>query len=587
MIRQLLAVIPDPRPMVRLAALLITLGVLQGLLLGALVPILRALLQPSPDFAAATPWLVVAGAGVVVYWVLTVQSVGVGFVAAGETTAQVRHRLMEHLGTLPMGWFTGDNKGQFVRTATTVAGEIGHVGVVAAGPAVNCLTVSTTIAVVTAAVEWRIGLVLMAVLPVALLAASRVRRITVDVVADIESAANDIAGRAIEYGQAQPVLRAVGRSRSGTPLMRTALAEHRRRYAAGLNRLLLPDQTYTAVVAIGFVAALVVGTTLLLRRELPTADAIALLVLAVRFAEPLGAFGGHLGGVGALQHLLATVDAFLRTPPLPLARAARRRVEGTDIELRGVTFAYGTTPVLSDVTVTCPAGSTLALVGPSGSGKTTMLRLIARFSDVQAGEVRVGGVDVRDYEPSALLERIAIVFQDVYLFDTTIAENLRLARPDATQAKLAEAARLARLDEVVDRLPDGWNTRVGEGGSRLSGGERQRVSIARAFLKRASIVLIDEAASALDPENEAAISSAVAELAADPLRTVVVIAHRPATLDCADFVVALDRGRVVETGSPTALLATNGLFARLYRQYEHAAGWHISSRQNAADGGVR
>ncbi len=169
------------------------------------------------------------------------------------------------------------------------------------------------------------------------------------------------------------------------------------------------------------------------------------------------------------------------------------------------------------------------------------------------------------------------MFQDVYLFDDTIEDNLRLACPDATHDELVDAARAARLDEVIDRLPHGWQTRVGEAGAQLSGGERQRVSIARAFLKRARIVLIDEAGSALDPENEGAISQAIANLADDPDRTVVVIAHRPTTLATADYVIALDAGRVTETGTPTDLRYTGGPFARLYNQYEHTRSWHITT----------
>ncbi|MFK0150008.1 ATP-binding cassette domain-containing protein [Streptomyces griseus] len=185
-------------------------------------------------------------------------------------------------------------------------------------------------------------------------------------------------------------------------------------------------------------------------------------------------------------------------------------------------------------------------------------RLIARFFDIDSGELRVGGVDVRRLDPTALLDEIAIVFQDVYLFDDTIEDNLRLARPGATWDELREAASAARLDEVIERLPAGWNTRVGEGGAQLSGGERQRVAIARAMLKRARIVLVGEAGSALDPENEAAITRAIANLGSDPERTVIVIAHRPATLATADHVVALDRGRVVEAGTRAELLRTGG-----------------------------
>jgi ATP-binding cassette subfamily B protein len=175
------------------------------------------------------------------------------------------------------------------------------------------------------------------------------------------------------------------------------------------------------------------------------------------------------------------------------------------------------------------------------------------------------------------MDDIAIIFQDVYLFDDTIENNLRLARPDATPEDLAAAARAARLDEVISRLPDGWNTQVGEGGAQLSGGERQRVSIARAFLKKARVVLIDEASSALDPENERAIAEAIANIAHDVERTVIVIAHRPTTLAAADQIIALDGGRIAEAGTPQSLRNADGIFSRVYSQYEQARHWRIGS----------
>jgi ATP-binding cassette subfamily B protein len=174
------------------------------------------------------------------------------------------------------------------------------------------------------------------------------------------------------------------------------------------------------------------------------------------------------------------------------------------------------------------------------------------------------------------LKNIAVIFQDVYLFEGTIEENLRLACPDATKGQLESAARSARLDEVIDRLPDGWRTQVGEGGAKLSGGERQRVSIARAFLKDAPIVLVDEAVSALDPQNERAVCDAIADLSGDPARTVIIIAHHPSILAAADRVIALDNGRVAETGTPEELLRSGGVYANLYKQYERVRGWRIN-----------
>ncbi len=421
------------------------------------------------------------------------------------------------------------------------------------------------------------ALLFLAILPVAFLALRRAGRITAEADRELDEAATEIAGRAIEMGQAQPVLRAAGHGTTGTARMRHALDEHRTRYRKGLRRSLVPDLTYTAVVMVGFVAVMVLGAQFLLSGTLQVADAVALLVLAVRFLEPLGTLTELLGTLHAMDNSVTRVENILYTPALKHHPKPVRELKDATIEFSDVTYSYGGTPALSGVSFRCRPGTTTALVGPSGSGKTTVTRLIARFFDVDSGSVRVGGVDVRELDHQVLLSDVAIVFQDVYLFDTTIEENLRIAQPDATHEELMAAARAARLNEVVARLPQGWQTKVGEGGAQLSGGERQRVSIARAFLKKARVVLLDEAGSALDPENEGAISEAIANLSQDPNRTVIVIAHRPATLATADHVIALDGGRVSEAGTPSELRATGGTFARLYNQYEHARSWHIGA----------
>lgn len=581
MIRKLYNLWPDRSILLRIGALQAVLAILQGLLLGLLVPILRALLQAEPDFQAAAPWLIAGSVGLLLYWVLTVIATPIGFAASMELAAALRHHVMRHVATLPLGWFTAANKARLARAVTADAGNIGHLAVVIGAPAIVSMLVPLTIIGVAVALEWRVALVFLAIIPVALLTLRHSGRIASEADIELEEAAAEIAGRAIELGQAQTVLRAAGQGQSGGMRMREALDEHRASYRRGLRRVMLPDLSYTAIVLGGFIAILAFSVYLLLSGSLALTDTIVLLVLAVRFLEPLGNLIELIGALRAMENAAVRVQSILDTPTLPHLPNAATALEHAGIEFEGVTFSYGDTPVLNDVTFRCPAGSTTALVGPSGSGKTTVTRLIARFFDADAGCVRVGGVDVRQLDPGVLLNDIAIVFQEVYLFDSSIEENLRLARPDASLEQLNEAARAARLDEVIERLPDGWNTRVGEGGSRLSGGERQRVSIARAFLKQARIVLIDEAASALDPENEQAVSEAIARLARDRRRTVIVIAHRPATLAAADQVIALEAGRIAEMGSPAELRVADGMFAKLYGQYERARSWHIAERESS------
>ncbi|SFQ42259.1 ATP-binding cassette, subfamily B [Amycolatopsis arida] len=287
-------------------------------------------------------------------------------------------------------------------------------------------------------------------------------------------------------------------------------------------------------------------------------------MLAARCADPLlslADIGGQLRGARAE---LARLDTVLRTEPLPEPREPVRP-EHHGLEFDPVAFQHGDRTVLDGVSLSIPEGRRLAVVGPSGVGKSTLLQLLARFHDVDAGAVRVGGVDVRAIDTEALMARIAIVFQEVYLFDGTIEENVRVGRPDAGVAEVRAAATAARLDEVVERLPRGWATNVGEGGALLSGGERQRVSIARALLKNAPIVLLDEVTSALDPVNEAAVHDGIERLMAG--RTVVMVAHRMRTVQRADRVAFLDGGRIVEEGSHDELLRRGDRYADL---------WHAS-----------
>ncbi|MFW5417795.1 ABC transporter ATP-binding protein [Nocardiopsis sp. CNT-189] len=577
MIRRLYRLWPEPRLLARLWLLTAAQAVLQGLLLGLLVPVLDAFVRPEPDLAAAAPWLALGAAGASAYAVLCIIATPVGFKAAGVLAAQLRRRLIRHVSTLPLGWFTAEHKARLARAVTADVGDAAQLAVTVAGPAITSTLLPATVVAVAFAVDWRMALLLCAIALAALWALRRAARITEAAETELERAAAEVAGRAIELGQAQPVLRAAGQA-GGTPRMRAALADHRETYRDGMRRARRPFFVYTGVITGGFVAVLALAAVLALGGHIGVAEAVALLVLAARFLEPLGNLIDLIGALRAMTNKIARVEELLAAPALPVPAGPVRGIGEAGIEFSRVGFTYpgGGAPALSDVSLRFRPGTTTALVGPSGSGKTTVTRLIARFFDADTGRVRVGGADVRELDPAALLDEIAVVFQDVYLFDDTIENNLRLARQDATWDELEEAAAAARLDEVIERLPGGWRTRVGEAGAQLSGGERQRVAIARAVLKRARIVLVDEAASALDPVNEAAVSQAIADLGDDPGRTVIVIAHSPATLATADRVVSLDGGRVVETGTPEELLHGGGVFARLGRQYERARRWRIA-----------
>ena len=249
-------------------------------------------------------------------------------------------------------------------------------------------------------------------------------------------------------------------------------------------------------------------------------------------------------------------------------------LQNADIAFRDVTFSYDTVPVLRNISFSIPQGSTTAIIGPSGSGKTTICNLIARFYDVDSGEVTVGGEDVRNMTCDSLLRNISMVFQKVYLFHDTVENNIRFGNPNATQEEIIEAAKKAQCHDFITALPDGYETVIGEGGSTMSGGEKQRISIARAILKNANIVILDEATASIDPENEHLIQQAISELTIG--KTVIVIAHRLATIEHADQILVVDQGQVVQKGTHQQLVQQNGLYRRFITIREEAEGWSIA-----------
>lgn len=575
MIRRLYALCPNPGILIRLTTLTLSMAILQGLLLGCLHPIFHFLMEVQPDFQGAKPWLIFATAGLLVYMLLAVIASPVGFAACMQLASELRHHLMEHITRLPLGWFSTERKARLARAMTADIGNIAQLAVTIGAPAITAIAVPVTITLVTIFIDWRMALLFAGILPFTLFALVRAGRIAAIADAELEEAATEIAGRAIEFGQSQSVLRAAGKSVTGSDSMRQALDVHRVTYRRGLRKSLFPDLGYTGTVIVGFISIVAFCIYNYLQGTLEIVNMIVLLVLGVRFLEPLGSLIDLIGALRAMDNAINRVHAILNVSKLPEDRKAVKWLDQASIVFDQVSFSYGTKEVLRNLSFKCKSGTTTALVGASGSGKTTLIRLIARFFDVDKGAIKVGDVDVRKISQHTLMDQIAIIFQDVYLFDMTIEENLRIARPGATAEEFAEAARLACLDEMIQRLPEGWKTRVGEGGAKLSGGEKQRVSIARAFLKNARIVLIDEASSALDPENERAIGEAIANLTRSANRTVIVIAHRPTTLSSANQVVVLDKGEIAELGDPDELIEQGGIYARLYNQYEQARKWKL------------
>ncbi|MFE3453390.1 ABC transporter ATP-binding protein [Nonomuraea sp. NPDC059194] len=558
MIRMLLRVLGHEyaQPVRRTVALMTTTAIAEGLSYALLVPVLRALFGSTPG--DAWPWLIAFGAAVAAYAVLRYVSDLSGFRVGTTLLRGMYHRLGGHLARLPIGWYSAGRVGEVSVMASR--GVLQAMSVIAhlLAPFVSACVTPLTIVVVMLVFDWRMGLAALVAAPV--VAAIQTRTGRSMAAADAERAERDheATGRVIEYLQAQPVLRAGGRTVERFRLLDDSLQDVQRASRRTLLSALSGAVGLTLVVQAMFTGLLVLGAYLSLGGNIGAAEVLAILVLAARCADPLLSLSDIAGKVRGARSELARLDTVLRTEPLPEPREPIQPV-GHDLEFDSVTFRHGDRTVIDEVSLSVPEGQRLAVVGPSGAGKSTLLQLLARFYDVDAGAVRVGGVDVRAISSEVLMEQIAIVFQDVYLFDGTIEENVRLGRPDASVAEVRAAATAARLDEVIERLPGGWATNVGEGGALLSGGERQRVSIARALLKNAPIVLLDEVTSALDPVNEAAVHEGIERLMAG--RTVVMVAHRLRTVQRADRIVFLDGGGIVEEGSHDDLLRFGGRYA--------------------------
>ena len=327
------------------------------------------------------------------------------------------------------------------------------------------------------------------------------------------------------------------------------------------------------VLKLGIATVALAGAVLLMQGSLSVLTFFMFLLVASRLYDPLQ---------GALQNLAAVISTRTNIARMNeildhLIQQGRDRLsnQGYDIVFDHVGFAYNTgETVLKDVSFTAKQGEVTALVGPSGGGKTTVSRLAARFWDINRGKITVGGMDISRIDPEALLSLYSIVFQDVTLFDNTILENIRIGNKDATDEQVIAAAKLANVDEFAKKLPDGWHTNIGENGCELSGGERQRISIARAFLKNAPIILLDEATASLDVENETLIQTALSRLIAD--KTVLVIAHRMRTVAGADKIVVLSDGTVAEEGAPKNLAEKNGVYAHMVKLQTESQNWKLA-----------
>ena len=548
-------------------------GLLCGLTIAALAPVVARLL--AGDGTGAAAWLAALLAGIVLCWILRrlVEQAGV---RAGVAVLQAgRHRLGEHVARLPVGWFTAHNTASLGHVVTQGLMAVAQLPAHVFTPVITGLATPLVMVAVLCWLDLPLGLLALAALPllgaVFMLTGRLARRSGAAFQHNFAAA----SARVVEFAQAQSVLRAFNGEGNGERLLEQAVEEQRR---SGLR--LIWRSALSSVLNAWAVQAVFAGLLIALAWSLdgrpgaPSSTvAVVAVLLLVRYIDGLMEVSGYADALRGARGQLDAVDALFAAAPLPEPQAPRAPRDAS-VELRAVRFQYAADApeALRGVSLRIAPGEMTALIGISGSGKTTLARLVARFFDASAGSVLVGGVDVRDMSSDVLGEQISQIFQDNFLFSGSIADNIRIGKPGATDAEVVEAARDAGL--ALATLPQGLDTPVGEGGARLSGGERQRIAIARALVKDAPIMLVDEATAALDAENQAIVAAALARLRGR--RTLLVIAHQLSTVALADTIVVLEDGQVVEHGAPAALRARDGRYARFLRQRSSALGWRIA-----------
>lgn len=576
-LRQLLrSAQPHSRAFARSLWMILTAAILHGLALACIIPLFQALLDGhTPNWHTALLWLVL-----ILLLTLTVQTLrwqAQDFDYDGmqaDAIHNLRTRLGEQLRRMPLLKLQSRRTGELSAVLLGNVDENLNYTLTICGGLINGVVTPLVSALATLLWDWKLGLAMLLVFP-AIIPLHRWRRPQQQkVVRELNDAHTRCHGDIIEYTQGLAVLRASRATGSHAGQLQDTVEWLERLQVNSQRQGIKANVVISSVTEAGMLLIMAAGVTWVTQGQLDLTTLAAVTIMLVRFAEPLALVFIMTGIIEHIETALIQIDELLAIEPLPQQTPAQVPQQ-FDIRFDDVTFAYKARPVLSGFSATLPARSMTALVGPSGGGKTTVTRLLMRHADPQHGTVTIGGVDVRAIEPERLNRLVSVVFQDVYLFDDTVLANIRMARPEATDAEVHAAARAAHCLEFIERLPQGWNTRIGETGGRLSGGERQRLSIARALLKDAPIVVLDEPTAALDTESERAVQRAIETLVKN--RTVIVIAHRLSTIAGAGQIIVVDQGKALETGTHEALLAGNGRYAALWAAQQRAKQWRAGS----------
>ena len=552
----------------------------------ALVPfvyiwkILRDVLNAAPDYAQAVNiphygWMAVLFA--VLAYLIYIAALMCSHLSAFRVATNLRLEVSEHLATLPLGFTEtfGSGKLRKIIHESTGAAEtfLAH----QLPDKYNAMATPIGLLVLLLVFDWRLGL--LSLVPVALgfviMSAMTGRRMA-DKMRQYGNALESMSNEAVEYVRGIPVVKTFGQSVFSFKKFKATIDEYEKWVIAYTKELRMPMMLYTAAIN-GAFAFLIVGGLLFTRNGVTSEFLLNLLfyiiitpVISLTLTRIMYMSENEL----VVADALARVDSVLDAEPVP-ENDHPRHPKDASVSLKDVHFSYdGKTDVIKGVSLKIQPGQMVAFVGPSGGGKSTLANLICRFFDVQSGSVRVGGADVRDIPKEELMDTISFVFQNSRLLKGSILDNVRLGRAQATGAEVLAALKAAQCMDIVEKFPEGIHTVIGTKGVYLSGGEQQRIAIARAMLKNAPILILDEATAFADPDNEAKVQAAFAQLAKG--KTVLMIAHRLSTVANADCIYVVQDGQIVESGTKDELCAQNGLFARMWQEYQASVQWKVA-----------
>lgn len=540
--------------------------------LGALFMILDALVTGNTDNSAslaAFGIMVLSIAGrIVTQYISQLQRTHAGYFMVADKRVQIGDKLK----VVPMGYFNQNSLGNITAIATTILSDVENAAPVVLVTSLGGFLTSFVFFLAILIFDWRIGMIVFVGIILFLVVVSLMEKKSRSDVPKRQAAQAILVETVLETIQGMSVVKAFNLDYNKGKKVDNAIDESFRKNMV-LEKAMNPYVAIQQVILYLFsVLVIFASVCFYLDGSMSLVYCLMMMVASFMVYEQLKIAGSSMANLRITEN---SINRANEIDDVPVMDEKGRNItpDSHNIQFHDVTFSYEKRPVLKSVSLTIPDKSLTAIVGPSGSGKTTLCNLIARFWDVNSGGISIGGQDVKEYTFDSLLRNISMVFQNVYLFDDTIENNIKFGKPEATHEEVIEAAKKACCDDFISTLPDGYNTVIGEGGASLSGGEKQRISIARAMLKDAPIVIFDEATANVDPENEDRLQAAIEALTKD--KTVIMIAHRLKTVRNADQIVVLNKGQIVQQGTHEQLMEQGGIYSDFIGRRKQAIGWKI------------